>query len=101
MDCRLLCTENYLLLVNNLGKDNALSAAFHLSLHLVLLTCWRSWTRPGALSQEEVRRIKLGLVREREDSKLHYLMEVLHKIIFTLIFHLKMSELLDFGVLNH
>lgn len=100
MDCRLLCTENYLFCLNNLGKDNALFAALDLSLYLAALTCWRSWTRLGTFSQEAVRRLKLGLIREREHCNLHSLMKVLHKIIYTLILHLKLSKLLDFGVLN-
>lgn len=71
------------------------------SSYLVVLTCWRSWIRLGVFSQEAARRLKLGLIRERENYKLHSLMKALHKIMFTLVLHPKLSKLLDFGVLNH
>lgn len=64
---------------------------------LVALLCW---IKLGASSQEAARKIKPGLIKERENHQLHSLMEALHRMIFTLILHPKLSKLLDFGVLN-
>lgn len=49
---RLLCAENYLLCVNNLGKDNPFIAALQHALYFTVLNCLRSWTILGAFSQE-------------------------------------------------
>lgn len=49
---RLLCTEHYILCMNNLGKGKPFTAALHHPLYFAVLNCLRNWTIVGAFSQE-------------------------------------------------